>query len=513
MTTRDGERMEMLLEVGRLLSSKLELAELLTTVLELASRVVDAETASLLLLDEKTKELYFDVALGLGPGAAKVRLPLGQGIAGAVAKERKPEIINEVRRDPRWSPKMDESSGFVTRSILAVPILLKGRLIGVVEAINKRGGPFDAGDLSAFEAFASQAGVAIDNARLFSSLRDEKFKLSTVFSQMHDGAALTDAAGNLILANEAAQKLLGTGHADLTSAVKGMTVVPPLAELLAADGASAEFTATRAEPTLLIVSGLVTKAPLAEGEGRLFVFRDETEARRQEKMKRSFLSLISHKLKTPLASVIGFSDLLMTDMEGKPETPEMTLKAVKTINEQGVKVGDLVDKLVRYTTLESPDAAARLEEVKVDDAVAEALKALRDKIEAKRAKVDYAPSGLVVGADRGMLVEVVKNLVENALKFDAKPSPSVAVRVMADDRSVALSVTDLGPGIPPEAHEAVFSRFHQVEKDFTGQMEGMGLGLPFVKKVAELHGGRASLRSKLGEGTTVSVTWPRRGAK
>ena len=89
-------------------------------------------------------------------------------------------------------------------------------------------------------------------------------------------------------------------------------------------------------------------------------------------------------------------------------------------------------------------------------------------------------------------------------------SPVVNVRVRADENWAALSITDLGPGIPPEAQTAVFSRFHQVEKDFTGQQDGMGLGLPFVKKVAELHGGAATLRSKLGAGTTVTVTWPRR---
>jgi len=513
MATREAQRLELLLEVGRLLSSKLELAELLTTVLELASRVVEAETASLLLLDPKTNELYFDVALGLGPEASNVRLKPGQGIAGTVAKTRKAEIINEVRRDPRWSPKMDEQSGFVTRSIMAVPIMLKGRLIGVVEAINKRAGPFDESDLSAFEAFASQAGVAIDNARLFASLRDEKFKLETVFAQMTDGAALTDASGRLILANEAAQRLFGSGHADIAAAVKAMTVAPPLPELLAAAESPVEFTATRAEPTLLIIWGRVTKAPLADGEGRLFVFRDETESRRQEKMKRTFLSLISHKLKTPLASVIGFSDILLSEAADDANASPMTHKALKTINEQGVKVGDLVDKLVRYTTLESPDAAANLEDVKADEAVAEALKALKDKIAAKKAAVDYAPCHLTVRADRSMFVEVVKNLVENALKFDPSPAPSVAVRVMTEENWVAVTVTDMGPGIPPEAHKAVFSRFHQVEKDFTGQQEGMGLGLPFVKKVAELHGGHASLRSSLGEGTTVTVTFPlRRGA-
>src|ERR1700758_5280938 len=167
MPSGDAQRLELLLEVARLLSSKLELSELLTTVLELSSRVVDAETASLLLLDEAAQELYFDVALGLGEGASKVRLKLGQGVAGSVAQNRKPETINDVRQDPRWSPQMDAQSGFVTRSILAVPILRKGRLIGVIEAINKRGGPFVEDDVAAFEAFASQAGVAIENARLF----------------------------------------------------------------------------------------------------------------------------------------------------------------------------------------------------------------------------------------------------------------------------------------------------------------------------------------------------------
>lgn len=510
MPSREAERLQLLLEVGRLLSSKLELPDLLTTVLELSARVVDAETASLLLLDEGAQELYFDVALGLGEQASKVRLKVGQGIAGAVAAARRAEVINDVRADPRWSPKTDELSGFVTRSILAAPILLKGRLVGVVEAINKRGGAFDDDDAATLESFASQAGVAIENARLFSSLREERFKLAVVFSQMTDGAALTDERGRVILANDAARRLLGDGLTDLHAALEGMTVEPLLSRLLSG-GPSDEFVVTRQEPTLLVIAGRATKAPLAGGaSGRLFVFRDETEARRQETMKRSFLSLISHKLKTPLASVIGFSDLLLAELQGGGDA--RTLKAVRTIHDQGVKVGELVDKLIRYTTLESPDAAPRLEAVPADEAVQEALKALRARIEARQAVVDFVPSGVTLPADRGMLVEVVKNLVDNALKFDPRPAPTVSVRVKSRDGWIELSVADLGPGIPPEAQQAVFSRFHQVEKDFTGQREGIGLGLPYVRKVAELHGGAALLRSKLGSGTTVVVTWPARRA-
>lgn len=507
MPTTNAQTLELLLEVGRLLSSKLELGELLTSVLELSTKVVDAESASLLLLDEKTEELYFDVALGLGPDAAKVRLKLGQGIAGSVAKSRKPEIINAVRQDPRWSPAMDQQSGFVTRSILAVPMMIKGRLVGVLEAINKRGGDFGEADRLAFEAFASQAAVAIDNARLFSSLKDERFKLATIFSQMTDGAALTDPAGKVLLANEAAARLLGAELKELADGLNGMLVTPSIAELLSGEKPVLDFAAVRKEPTLLVLEGRVTRAPLGDSDGRLFVFRDRTEGYRQEKLKRTFLSLISHKLRTPLAAVTGFADILADELG--PDTDPMWAKAVRTIRSQGAKVSELVDKLLSYTTIESPDTQINPEPFPLDEAVADAIESLKDALDERAAKVDAPKTSLVVVGDRRLVVEALKNLVDNAVKFNAKPSPVAVVRAEAEGDWAAVTVADTGPGVPPEDLEKVFSRFHQVEKDFTGQQDGMGLGLAFVRKVAELHGGSAVLRSKLGAGSTVTLTLPR----
>ncbi|MCM2303963.1 MAG: ATP-binding protein [Elusimicrobia bacterium] len=510
MPATNAQTLELLLEVGRLLSSKLELGELLTSVLELSTRVVDAESASLLLLDEKTQELYFDVALGLGPDAAKVRLKLGQGIAGAVAKTRKPEIINAVRADPRWSPAMDEASGFVTRSILAVPMLIKGHLVGVLEAINKNGGDFTEADRLAFEAFASQAAVAIENARLFTSLKDERFKLATVFAQMTDGAALADASGKVLLSNEAAARLLGAELKDLAGGLNGMAVTPSIAELLSGEKPVIDFAAVRKEPTLLVLEGRVTRAPLGDSEGRLFVFRDRTEAHRQEKLKRTFLSLISHKLRTPLAAVTGFADILMDEVT--PDTDPMWAKAVKTIRAQGGKVSELVDKLLSYTTIESPDTQINSEPFALDDAVKDAVAGLEDRIAERAAKVDAPATGHVIVGDRRLVTEALKNLLDNAIKFNQKHSPVAVLRAEAEGDWAAVTVADTGPGVPPEDVEKVFSRFHQVEKDFTGQQDGMGLGLAFVRKVAELHGGSAVLRSKLGAGAAVTLTLPRRRA-
>jgi len=513
--------LRLLLEAGRLLSAQLELEELLAMVLKLAAKVAGAETASLLLWDPHSRELYFHTALGLGPAAAQVRLPLGQGIAGCVAQSRRPEIINDVRADRRWSPRMDKKSGFVTRSILAVPMLLKGRLVGVVEAINKRRGAFSDEDRRVLEAFASQAAVAVENAALFSSLQEERRKLHTIFTEMTDGALLADAAGRIVLSNEAARKFFAVGKPPdaLTEAFAGMTMDPPLAELLAAGRQpgrpSREFTARREKPQALILSGRATRTVL-ETSGRrgvpgwLVVVRDVTEATQKLALQRTFLSLISHKLRTPLASITGFAELLMDRFRACPPEPAAA-KAAQAIAEQGQKLAGLVDKLLRFMTIESPETTLELAAVSLDEVVAQALESLQGRITQSRAAISFAPAGPAgaVRGDRRFLHDVIKNLVENAVKFADKPETKIRIRVQTDGDEVLLSVGDNGPGIPPEEQDRIFSRFHQIEGSYTGQIEGWGLGLPYVRKVAVLHGGSVRLASKLGQGTTVIVALPR----
>jgi signal transduction histidine kinase len=269
-----------------------------------------------------------------------------------------------------------------------------------------------------------------------------------------------------------------------------------------------DFAAVRNEPTLLVLEGRVTRAPLGDSEGRLFVFRDHTEGFRQEKIKRTFLSLISHKLRTPLAAVTGFADILMEEIDAAAQP--MAAKAAKTIRSQGGKVSELVDKLLSYTTIESPDTQIRPEPFPLDEALAEALASLKEKFDERAAKVDAPQSGLLVMGDRRLVIEALKNVLDNAVKFNPKHSPAVAVRAEAAGEWIAVTVADTGPGVPPEDLEKIFSRFHQIEKDFTGQQEGMGLGLAFVRKVAQLHGGTAVLRSQLGAGSTVTLTLPRK---
>jgi HD-GYP domain-containing protein (c-di-GMP phosphodiesterase class II) len=150
----------------------LDPAEIRKRAIEAATALMNAEVGSLLLLDEATQELYFDVALGeKGERVRQVRLKLGQGIAGAVAQSQQAEIINDCYADPRFSREADQRSGFHTRNMVCAPVKAKDKLLGVLQAINKKdGGLFTQEDLQDFVSLANQVGIAIENANLYEDI-------------------------------------------------------------------------------------------------------------------------------------------------------------------------------------------------------------------------------------------------------------------------------------------------------------------------------------------------------
>jgi GAF domain-containing protein len=169
----DAETLERLLEISSLLNSTLNLDELLGQIMASATELTGAETSSLLLLDEEADELTIAVATGK-PGEAVMsgRVPRGQGIAGWVVEHREPAVVDDAKSDPRFYGGIDQTSGFETRSVLAVPMSTRDRTIGVIEAINKGEGSFGERDVRVVTALANHAAIAIDNARLYARLAD-----------------------------------------------------------------------------------------------------------------------------------------------------------------------------------------------------------------------------------------------------------------------------------------------------------------------------------------------------
>jgi signal transduction histidine kinase len=163
-------------QVGQALVTTFDLNKLLSDTMQLAANVIDAGAASLMLIDEEKQELVFEVSHGSSSHRLRQqRIPLDEGIAGWVARNGYPVIVNDARADPRFSHRVDVRTGFLTQSIAAVPLKIKGRVIGVLEVLNKYSGDgFSDEDIRMMSSIAAQATIAIENARLYQQVSQER---------------------------------------------------------------------------------------------------------------------------------------------------------------------------------------------------------------------------------------------------------------------------------------------------------------------------------------------------
>lgn len=161
-------KVQTLYRVNDFMASVTDLTKLLTLIMQESKDIVDAEASSLMLYDPKTNELYFEVAKGGKEEIKEIRLKMGEGIAGVVAKTRKEMVVQDVQKDRRFARRVDKATKFITRNILAVPMIRKDRLIGVVEAINKKqNNAFTNADIAILRVLADLAAIAIENAQLY----------------------------------------------------------------------------------------------------------------------------------------------------------------------------------------------------------------------------------------------------------------------------------------------------------------------------------------------------------
>lgn len=501
-------------EATKAVASTLRLSELLATVVKLASEVVRAESGSLLLMDQETGELYFDVALGeKGEALQQIRLKRGEGIAGWVAENKKPAVVNDVASDPRWTQKADKKTKFTTRAILAVPMRVKDKLIGVMEAINRAdGSPFTDNDVQMLETFASQAAIAIENARLFESIRQEREKMSTILGEMAEGALLLEPSGKIILGNPAAHVLLGKDNLENTTWQDITTlfdVKPSWAEVPSLGGACGVELNRKSEPHL-ILAGVISQVCNDRGAvtGYLVVFSNVTEERREAQLKKNFLALVSHKLKTPLVAIRGFTPMLLEKPE---ELTSFQKTALETIDRNSHQLSSLVEKIVWFAALEGesmeltrkPYTVSSLLDMALSD-LAPYLRTIEAEI-VRDASLEQVPP---LSLDKIWMKEVFRNLIENGVKFNQHPPRLVTLSARLAGQTVELHFTDNGPGIPSEEQSKIFNKFYQIEGSFTGQVQGMGLGLALVKRVVDEHGGKISVLSVLGKGSTFIVALP-----
>lgn len=215
-----------LLEITNAISQELQLDTLLGKIIDAATDMLDADRATLFIFDAKTNELWSRVARGLD--LREIRFPADRGIAGACFTNRAVINIPDAYGDPRFNQAVDQQTGYRTRNILTMPIMTKDLMgVGVIQVLNKRGGAFGRHDERRLGAFAAQAAISLENAKLFDDVLNMKNYNESILKSLSNGVITLDADRHVIKVNEAAQAILAVDQASVEN--------KPLAEVFAAD--------------------------------------------------------------------------------------------------------------------------------------------------------------------------------------------------------------------------------------------------------------------------------------
>ena len=328
--------------------------------------------------------------------------------------------------------------------------------------------------------------------------RSDKEKLDYILSNISDGIVVLEKNGNISLINKNAARIFDAS--DFT----GKNYLLLSRDRAFTEGVSSALEGRKDSVFEMKFTGeayySVSVRALERGL-TVIVLSDITAVRNSEKMRSEFFANASHELKTPLTAIKGFNDIVsMTATQ--PDIKELSGR----IDKEVARIINLINDMLDLSMLES-EKEPKKEEVELSDVVKDVQGSL--EILAKERGVSVKASGKgVVMMEREHAVELVKNLTENAIRYNEKGG-HVEVDVSEDDKKVVLTVKDDGIGIEEEHLQRIFERFYRVNKSRSRETGGTGLGLSIVKHIAVLYGADVNISSTFGVGTTVTVTFPK----
>jgi len=342
---------------------------------------------------------------------------------------------------------------------------------------------------------------------LLAKAEQEKSKLAAILDGMEEGVMMTDEEGRILLINQALRKMLG-----LLEDCVGKTVLECL----------------RREDLHLLVTKTIfdhlpqntrMQVPFGEGDrtimvhtvplttqktmdGTISVFFDLTEVVRLENVRRDFVANVSHELKTPLTSIIGYSETLI-----ETATEEMQKRFLTKIYQSSLHLKRLVDDILELSAIESGRAPIHPEEISLIDFFEVIKEEYAESFGQKQILFNLQANTPTLTADPEALRHILQNLLDNALRYTPEGGV-ITLRSLQKTKEIDLEVEDTGSGIPREDLSRIFERFYRVDKSHSRDHGGTGLGLAIVKHMVKAHGGSVSATSEKGHGTLFTIRFP-----
>jgi two-component system phosphate regulon sensor histidine kinase PhoR len=228
---------------------------------------------------------------------------------------------------------------------------------------------------------------------------------------------------------------------------------------------------------------------------------------RLENLRLDFVANVSHELKTPVTTIVGFVETLL---DGAKDSPEELDQFLEIISRQADRLAAIIDDLLTLSRLESAplDEILELSEQSLEEILESCYQICRARADKKHISLKFAcPASLHVYADRSLLTQAVVNLVDNAIKYSPE-NTSVMMRGFGTGAGVQITVADNGPGIDERHLARLFERFYRVDKARSRKLGGTGLGLAIVKHIVSVHGGQVKVETRIGKGSTFIILLP-----
>ncbi len=354
--------------------------------------------------------------------------------------------------------------------------------------------------------------LAAEGQARLDALGRERDEREQILAHLGDGVVLLDGQGRVIRMNRSCAALLGAAvPAEPGTSYTDFVRSPELVDLVHAarrEGRTVESDLRLWTPEQRFAHAAATPLSAAGAGAVLLVLHDLTETERLNRVRQDFVANVSHELRTPLTSLRGYAETLL---DGGLDDPENRERFVRVIRDQAVRLEAIAEDLLTLAALERPDAKLSLERFDLREVAGAQAAAFRARAEQAGLSLTLEPgSAEPVSADRGLVEQLLANLLDNAVKYTERGG--VRVRLGHSGARVWCEVEDTGAGIPEGDLPRIFERFYRVDKARSREKGGTGLGLSIVKHIAALHGGEVSVRSRPGEGSSFRFELPREPA-
>ena len=336
-------------------------------------------------------------------------------------------------------------------------------------------------------------------------LRQKAQEFEILTQNIGDGFVLLGKKNEIVSINKKAAQIFGNTEIDFLE--KDVAEINHTSEFLNAIDSAYNGKSTQIQELIHNKDYVFHISPVIPTEeevvGVVIIVVDNTEKAQSEKLRREFSANVSHELKTPLTSILGYAELVKTGM-AKPEDIQ---KFCEKIHKEAINLLELIEDIMKISQIDEDNQEYEKEEVSLSETIETVVERLQDIANRKNISIEKDMQSVSIIGVKRIFEETLYNVIENAIKYN-KEDGTVSINVSQDEENAIICVRDTGIGIPPESLDRIFERFYRVEKSRSGAVKGTGLGLAIVKHAVNLHNGTIAVTSELGQGTEITITVP-----